>query len=68
MTYLCTSNFYVSMTGLFIEYMLSTGWGQPAIGILSTVCDPHVRGTAVSIFFFLLTMYGVVAPMAFNSI
>ena len=68
MTYLCTSNFYVSITGLFIEYMLSTGWGQPAIGILSTVCDPHVRGTAVSIFFFLLTMYGVVAPMAFNSI
>lgn len=56
------------MTGLVIEYTLSTGWGQPAIGILSTVCDPAVRGTAVSMFFFLTTIFGVVAPNAFTAI
>ena len=66
--YLCTTNFYVSMTGLVIEYTLSTGWGQPAIGILSTVCDPSVRGTAVSMFFFLTTIFGVLAPNAFTAI
>jgi len=65
MIYLCTTNFWVSMTGLFIEYLLSTGWGQPAIGILSTVCDPSVRGTAVSVFFFLITIFGVIAPKGF---
>lgn len=50
------------MTGLFIEYLLSTGWGQPAIGILSTVCDSAIRGTAISVFFFLITIFGVIAP------
>ena len=62
MIYLCNSNFWVSMTGLFIEYLLSTGWGQPAIGILSTVCDSAIRGTAISVFFFLITIFGVIAP------
>ena len=65
MIYLCNNYFWISMTGLFIEYLLSTGWGQPAIGILSTVCDPSVRGTAVSVFFFLITIFGVVAPMGY---
>lgn len=55
------------MIGLFIEYLLSTGWGQPAIGILSTVCDPSIRGTAVSVFFFLITIFGVVAPMGYQA-
>ena len=27
MTYLVTDNFWVSMSGLLIEYLLSTGWG-----------------------------------------
>lgn len=27
MCYLVTDNFWVSITGLFIEYMMSTGWG-----------------------------------------
>jgi len=68
MIYLCTSNFWISMTGYFIENLLSSGWGQPAIGILSTVCDPSIRGTAVSIFFFLITIFGVIVPKAFTVI
>jgi CBS domain containing-hemolysin-like protein len=56
------------MTGYFIENLLSSGWGQPAIGILSTVCDPNIRGTAVSIFFFLITIFGVIVPKAFTVI
>jgi hypothetical protein len=65
MIYLCNDNFWVCMTGLFIEYLLSTGWGQPAIGILSTVCDSAIRGTAISVFFFLITIFGVIAPYFF---
>ena len=68
MIYLCTDNFWISMTGLFIEYLLSTGWGQPAIGILSTVCDPSIRGTAISVFFFLITIFGVIAPYGYIAI
>lgn len=68
MIYLCTTSFPFSMFGLVVEYTLSTGWGQPAIGILSTVCDPAVRGTAVSMFFFLTTIFGVIAPNAFHAI
>ena len=56
------------MTGLFIEYLLSTGWGQPAIGILSSVCDPTVRGTAISVFFFLISIFGVCAPYGYTAI
>ena len=68
MIYLCNTNFWISMTGLFIEYLLCTGWGQPAIGILSTVCDPSVRGTAISIFFFLISIFGVYAPYFYQYI
>jgi len=68
MIYLCNTNYWVSITGLFIEYVLTTGWSQPAIGMLSTVCDPSVRGTAISVFFFLITMFGVVAPKGYNAI
>jgi len=68
MIYLVQSNFWISMTGLFIEYLLSTGWGQPAIGILSTCCDPGIRGTAISVFFFLISMFGVVAPYGYTAI
>ena len=68
MIYLVQSNFWISMTGLFIEYLLSTGWGQPAIGILSTCCDAAVRGTAISVFFFLISIFGVVAPYGYTAI
>lgn len=68
LTYLCTSNFWVSVFGLFIEYTLSSAWGQPAIGILSTVCDSAVRGTAISLFFFLISIFGVVAPYGYTAI
>lgn len=68
MIYLCTSNFWISISGLFIEYLLSTGWGQPAIGILATVVDPAVRGTAVSVFFFFITIFGVIAPQGYAAI
>ena len=66
--YLVQSNFWVSMTGLFIEYLLSTGWGQPAIGILSAVVDPDIRGTAIGVFFFLISIFGIAAPYGFIAI
>lgn len=68
MIYLTNDNFWVCMTGLFIEYLLSTGWGQPAISILSTVCDASIRGTAISVFFFLITIFGVICPYGYIAI
>ena len=66
--YLVQSYFWVSMMGLFIENLLSTGWGQPAIGILSAVVDPEIRGTAVGVFFFLISVFGIIAPYGFVAI
>lgn len=68
MIYLCTTNFWVSMFGYFIENLLSSGWGQPAIGILATVVDASIRGTAVSVFFFFITIFGVLAPHGYEAI
>ena len=68
MIYLCTTNFWVSIFGLFTEYLLSTGWRQPAIAMLVMVVDSSVRGTAISVLFFSLTLFGVVTPDAFNAI
>ena len=53
------------MFGFFVETLFTTGWGQPAIGILSTVCDPAVRGTSVSMFFFLVNLFQIYAPRLF---
>lgn len=66
--YLVQSYFWVSMSALFVEYLLSTGWGQPAIGILSAVVDPDIRGTAVGVFFFLISIFGIIAPYGFIAI
>ena len=66
--YLINNNFWLSMSGLMVEYLLSTGWGQPAIGMLSVVVDSQVRGTAVSVFFFLISIFGVVAPHGYTAI
>jgi hypothetical protein len=63
--YLVQSNFYVSMSGVFIEYLLSTCWGQPAIGILSSVVDPDIRGSAIGVFFFLISVFSIIAPHGF---
>jgi len=68
MIYLCTTNFWVSIFGLFTEYLLSTGWRQPAIAMLVMVCDASVRGTAISVLFFFLTIFGVLTPDAFNAL
>ena len=32
-TFLVTTNFYVSMTFLFLEYLLAEGYGSPAISM-----------------------------------
>ena len=66
--YMCTDNFYISATGLFVETMLSSAWSQPAIGILAMVCKASIRGTAVSLFFFLLTVFGIIAPMGYGGL
>lgn len=66
--YLTQNYFWVSLSGLFIEYTLSSAWGQPAIGILSSVVDSSIRGTAISMFFFVISIFGVVAPYGYLAI
>ena len=60
--YLSTDNFWVSATGLFVETMCASAWSQPAIGMLAQVVNPNVRGTAVSLFFFFLTVFSIIMP------
>lgn len=66
--YLSTESFWMSATGLFFETMLASAWSQPAIGILASVCKANIRGTAVSVFFFLLSVFGIIAPMGYLAV
>lgn len=66
--FMVQDNFAISMFGLFVEYLLSTGWGQPAIGILSAVVDQSIRGTAIGVFFFLISVFGILAPQSLYAI
>ena len=54
--------------GLLIEYLLSTGWGQPAISMLIHVCESTIRGAAIAVFFFWISIFSVIADIFFKAL
>jgi hypothetical protein len=57
-----SSNFYVSIAGLFLEYLLAECWFGPALAILQNALPSAVRGTAIAVYLFLGTLIGNAAP------
>jgi len=54
-------SFALSMTFVFLEYLLSEGWMPPTLAMLMTCIDVKFKGVAVGIFLFATTIAGTVA-------
>lgn len=70
-TIICFSvnnSFPVSMTFLFLEYLLAEGWNSPAISMIQQVVDPSVKGVAISIYLFSVTIAGTVASVTVGAV
>ena len=59
--FLTASSFGLSITFLFLEYLLAEGWMPAAVSMLMTVIDNRFKGVAVGIFLFFTTIAGTVA-------
>lgn len=55
------SPFSVSITALFLEYLLCEGWMPPAMSMLQTCMDTRFKGVSIGIFLFATTISGTVA-------
>ena len=61
---LCTliqNNFWVSMLGLGLEYLLAECWIGPAITMILNTISPDNKGFAVSAFLFFATVSGTIS-------
>lgn len=70
-TVLCfavNNSFPVSMTFLFLEYLLAEGWNSPAISMIQQVVDPSVKGVAISIYLFSVTIAGTIASVVVGAV
>ena len=54
-------SFALSMTFVFLEYLLSEGWMPPTLAMLMTCIDIKFKGVAVGIFLFATTIAGTIA-------
>ena len=60
-TCLVQNNFWWSINGLFVEYLVAECWIGPAITILINICSPENKGTIVSVFLFFATVSGTIS-------
>jgi hypothetical protein len=61
--FLITSNFYASMTFLFLIYLLSEGWISPAISMIQQIISNEIKGIAISVFLFTTTISGMLSTV-----
>jgi dipeptide/tripeptide permease len=66
--FLVHDNFTISMTFLFLEYLLAEGWNSPAISMIQQVVDPSVKGVAISIYLFSVTIAGTIASVVVGAV
>ena len=56
------------MTFLFLEYLLGEGWTSPAISMIQSVIPAEVKGVAIAVFLFCVTIAGTVATLVVGAI
>ena len=56
--FLIHSSFALSISMIFLEYLLAEGWIPPTFSMILTSIDPKYKGQAVGIFAFSTTMSG----------
>lgn len=55
------NNFWVSITGLFFEYLFAECWSSPAITMLLNAISSQNKGFAVSAYLFFTTISGTIS-------
>lgn len=63
-----SNSFPTSMTFLFLEYLLAEGWNSPAISMVQQVVDPAVKGVAISLYLFAVTIVGTIGSVVVGSV
>jgi MFS family permease len=56
-----STNFYLSMFGLFLEYLTAECWFGPIISVIQNALPSRVRGTGIACFTFTTTFFGSLA-------
>ena len=54
-----STNFYVSMAFLALEFMVSEGWMAPTMTMMQRTVKPKAQGSIVSAYLFFLTLGGM---------
>merc|ERR1712196_205994 len=65
---LTTGNFYVSIVGLFLEYIVAECWFGPTLAILQNQLPKEVRAFAISCFLFFSNVFGSAAAAILGSV
>lgn len=58
---LLSTNFYLSMFGLFLEYLTAECWFGPIISVIQSSLPARVRGIGIACFTFITTFFGSLA-------
>jgi len=58
--YLCHKSFALSMTFVFLEYMLAEGWVPSTVAMIVTCIDAKYKGRAIGIFQFSIYIFGTI--------
>lgn len=64
MIFLQQDFFWLSMSGLFLQYLLAKGGSQVCIQMLQTVVDPSIKGVAVAMFMLITTIISSFSSMS----
>lgn len=68
MIYLQQGNFGLTLTAMFIEYLLGKGWNAPCISMIQSIVDPRARSSAYAIFQIILSLISSLAPVVIGPV
>lgn len=59
MTFFQQKNFWLAMSGVHLEYLISRGWGSTAIFMLKEIVDPSIKSLAISMYVLLISVNSI---------
>lgn len=65
---LVTSNFWISLLGLALEYLVAECWIGPAITMILNSISPENKGLAVGAFLFFCSMFGMFSTLTLGKL
>lgn len=62
------TNFYVSLSFLFLKFLLTEGWMAPTITMMQSTVGPQQQGSIVSAYLFFLYFAGTASAVSLGAI